>query len=366
MVVDLSRMNGLEMDARHVLTAGPGCRLAGLFDLLLPRERIIPTGSCGGVGIAGLTLGGGYGMFSGKYGLTCDHLTGVRMVDGRGRIRDSGDDPELLWACRGGGNGSFGIVTRLTFATRPAPERLHSFRFKARGLDPRRGTALLSRWFEVAASLPPEAFSAFVLGGRSLTVLVTTFVTRPGADFLRGPIAELGAAMDEAAPVVSAPPARAVKRYYGRSAPLHFKNVSAGFYRGVDDLRSVAHEIFRRVAARPGLLFQVNTFGGNADDPVIGRSSAFPHRRFRFVGELQSYWESPSREAALVDAVRGIQRVLWENGVRAHYANYPDADLPDWAEAYYGESYPRLQAVKRALDPDDVVRHPQSVRLPRA
>ena len=56
-------------------------------------------GSCGGVGLAGLTLGGGYGLFAREFGLTCDHLVAVRMVDGNGEVRDSRDEPELLWAC---------------------------------------------------------------------------------------------------------------------------------------------------------------------------------------------------------------------------------------------------------------------------
>src|SRR5262245_58780549 len=367
LVIDLSRMSPLTIDAAHRLTVGAGVRLAGLFDFLLPRGRIIPTGSCGGVGVAGLALGGGYGMFSGKYGLTCDHLTGVRMVDGRGRIHDSADEPELLWACRGGGNGSFGVVTSLRFETRPAPERLHSYRFRYLRLDPAKATELLRRWFTVGAALPPEAFSAFILDGTSLTVLVTTFLTTPGKDFLRGPIAGLAAGADAALPVVSAATAVSVKRYYGRSTPQYFKNVSSGFFRGFDDIQAVAPEVFRRVAARPGLLFQMNTFGGNAGGGAAARASAFPHRQFRFVGELQSYWESPSREKPFTEAIRGLQRLLRENGVRAHYANYPDADLEDWAEAYYGrESYRRLQIVKRTYDPDDRIRHPQSVRLPGA
>src|SRR5690606_40820509 len=60
----------------------PGVLLQEIYNDFLPKKRIIPAGSCGTVGIAGLTLGGGYGFFSRRMGLTCDNLTRVKIVDG--------------------------------------------------------------------------------------------------------------------------------------------------------------------------------------------------------------------------------------------------------------------------------------------
>jgi FAD/FMN-containing dehydrogenases len=61
--------------------------------------------------------------------------------------------------------------------------------------------------------------------------------------------------------------------------------------------------------------------------------------------------------------VRDIQGMLTAGGIKAHYRNYPDVELPNWEAAYYGNSYPRLQALKRQFDPDNRIRHPQSVKL---
>lgn len=364
LVIDLSQMNRLQLDAGGRLTAGPGCKLGQLFEYLLPRERLIPTGSCGGVGIAGLTLGGGYGMFSRKYGLTCDSLTRVRLVDGQGRLQDSRATPELLWACRGGGNGNFGIVTSLEFDTQPAPRLFHSYRFKYLDLDPARAAALAERWFESTPALPAEGFSAFVLSGKTLTVLVTTFEQQPGKSLHTRVLNDLARGATSVQPVQSDSLINSVKRYYGRAQPLYFKNVSAGFYRGFSDLKAVALEAFRRVAAHPGMLFQINTFGAQQESDEVRRLAAFPHRAFSYIGELQCYWEAPAQTQRAVTAVQEIQRLLWQGGIRAHYSNYPDIDLENWAEAYFGqENYLRLQAIKRTYDPDNRVRHPQSVRL---
>src|SRR2546428_6611774 len=116
-------MLDMQLDAKAgILTKGAGCRLEEVNRFLLARGRYLPAGSCATVGLAGLTLGGGYGMFARKWGLTCDHLRSLRMVDGTGAIRDSATEPDLLWTARGGGNGHFGVVTQLTLQTRRVPQ----------------------------------------------------------------------------------------------------------------------------------------------------------------------------------------------------------------------------------------------------
>src|SRR6266496_6074212 len=101
LVVNVSPMRQMQLDAKTgVLTAGAGCRLEEVNRFLLAKGRFLPAGSCGTVGLAGLTLGGGYGMFARKWGLTCDHLRRVKMVDGAGTIRDSNEEPDLLWSSR--------------------------------------------------------------------------------------------------------------------------------------------------------------------------------------------------------------------------------------------------------------------------
>src|ERR1043166_1725104 len=179
LVINVSPFNELHLDARtNLLTAGAGCRLRDVNNLLLAKGRFLPAGSCGTVGLAGLTLGGGYGMFARKWGLTCDHLRSLRMVDGTGAIRDSANDPDLLWSSRGGGNGHFGIITELTFNTRAAPAQFSSWKFRAYKLDPKRATALLEAWFEATPDLPNEAFSAWIMNGSQLTVVVITIGSR--------------------------------------------------------------------------------------------------------------------------------------------------------------------------------------------
>ena len=195
-------------------------------------------GSCGGVGVAGLTLGGGYGLFSRAYGLTCDNLTELTMVDGKGNIHNTKENSDLLWACRGGNNGNFGVVTKMKFNTHPAPSGFYSHRFKAYKLDITRAKSLLETWFEFAGKLPNSCFSAFVLNYKTLTLLITNFeddqsgiqpmfdAFKPISDkFTMGTKKEL---------------ATSLKKYYGIQTPLYFKNACAGLYKSFEDIRSLS------------------------------------------------------------------------------------------------------------------------------
>ena len=361
LLVELSGMSErlLEKDSFR-FTAGPGLKLKDCYSWLLSRGRLLPAGSCGGVGLAGLTLGGGYGLFSREFGLTCDHLIQVRMVDGNGEVHDSRDEPELLWACRGGGNGNFGIATSFTFETRPAPPMLASRKFTAKGLDAAGLARRLERWFEIAAALPEPCFSAVILNGSQATVLLTSTKSAEGPAFAAATKALFQAGFSSKG-ALSKPLANSLNRYEGRPGPLPFDNVSGGFYRSYEDLKSAAGGICATVRETPGLIFQVNTLGGAI---ARGPESAYPHRDFPFLGELQAYWEKGKIPAKLAAGHAAVRQALSDAGIQRHYRNYPDPRLPHWETSYFGETYTRLQALKAKLDPEDRIRHPQSVRLP--
>ncbi len=360
LVVDLSLLNEVEWIDDETIRVGPGCKLSELYSALLPRRRLLPAGACGGVGVGGLTLGGGYGFFSRELGLTCDSLTELSLVDGTGTPRNTSQDPELLWACRGGGNGNFGVVSEMIFKTSPAPSGLYRHRFRTKGLTPTRAAQLMEIWFRVAADLPTTAYSSFVLNKTSLLILVTD--TRPRGPATEPALRELASVMKSASYGRHEDLAAVIPKHYGHPGPLYFKNASAGMYTDFGDIRAVAGEVTRLVGDNP-LILQINTLGGNVMRPELERASAFPHRSRPFLAELQTYYDKPSQGAARLRAFRQVQATLNRNGVRHHYRNYPDLDLQDWESAYYGDSYPRLQRVKGRYDPHDLFRHPQSIRL---
>jgi FAD/FMN-containing dehydrogenase len=360
MVINLSVMKQVSWTDDKTIQVQPGCTLADIYDAILPKGRILPAGSCGGVGIAGLALGGGYGFFSRKYGLSCDNLQKIVMVDGEGKIRDSDKEPELLWACRGGGNGSFGVVTEMTFKTHPGPKDFQSHRFKAFKLDAARSVSLLEQWFTIAAELPQTCFSAFVLNGKTLTILLTDFGDSPK---LKGIIDSLSAITDKTSGWRQQDIARALKTFYGRPDAAYFKNASAGLYKDFRDVKECITQVIEVVQSHPGLIYQVNTLGGAITDKAFEEQSCYPHRQLPFLSELQAYWDVPEREPFLTKGFNEIQAMFAGNGISAHYVNYPDLGFKDWERAYFGDNYARLQAVKRKYDAGNIFKHGQSIVL---
>jgi hypothetical protein len=220
---------------------------------------------------------------------------------------------------------------------------------------------LLEAWFDATSNLPNEAFSAWIMNGSQVTVVVITIGSHEQkvlVDFRRR-LAGLTNKMTSGGPTSLM---RALSWYYGEDSPVYFKNASAGYYKGIDDIRSALPGIFEEVLAVPGLIFQINTLGGAISSDVEG---AYPHRAFSYLGESQAYWESTSHAAILREAIGRMRNHIAQAGVTSHYANYPDLAFKDWPTAYYGaENYARLQQLKQRYDPENRICHPQSVQMP--
>jgi hypothetical protein len=362
MVINLSLLNTIEWKDNNEVEIGPAVLLKEMYDELLPKQRILPAGSCGTVGVGGLTLGGGYGFFARKYGLTCDNLLSATFVDGNGEIHEVSGNDELLWALRGGGNGNFGVASSFRFKTHPIPEHFSYTRLKAKNLDLERARLLLKTWFENAKLLPGSCFSAFVLNGKSLTILITNFES--SSPELETMVAALTEICDTVTSKRNEDIAGALRNYYGIQKPIYFKNASAGYYTGFSDVEGCIDQVLEKVVTTPGLIYQVNTLGGAINLEENAQKSSYPHRSFEYLSELQTYWSAgqDQKRDRYLKEFDYIQNLFYENGNRAQYRNYPSIGFQDWETAYFGDNYERLQAVKRKYDRDNTFRYAQSIR----
>ncbi|MGH3275882.1 MAG: FAD-binding oxidoreductase [Streptosporangiaceae bacterium] len=137
LLIDVGRLNSVivnESDGTAI--AGGGALNADMFTALIGGPYFLPVGTCLGVGVGGLSLGGGIGYTTHSAGLTCDHLRASRIITASGDLLDlsGGQHSDLFWACRGGAGGSFGINTSMTFQLRPVPRGdVTYYRFDYRG-----------------------------------------------------------------------------------------------------------------------------------------------------------------------------------------------------------------------------------------
>ena len=120
LVIDVRGMAAIALAAdKKSVSIGSGASLGAVYQALEPSGRAIPAGTCFPVGVAGHSLGGGFGLLGRPFGLACDSVLSMEVVDASGNIQNvSGEaNPDLFWALRGGGNGSFGVVTKFNFRT---------------------------------------------------------------------------------------------------------------------------------------------------------------------------------------------------------------------------------------------------------
>jgi FAD/FMN-containing dehydrogenase len=386
LVIDTRPMNAIEPSG-DLARIGAGAQLIDVYSTLGSKGIGIPAGSCPSVGIAGLALAGGLGVLTREWGLTCDNIAAAEVVTADGTIRmcDERRDADLFWALRGGGGGSFGVVTSLTLRSRPITRLALGF-FQ---WDPARTRDVLAAWQKWIASAPDALWSNVHLNaGPNPEVSVH-------ATFL-GDQSPLASAFDDLVRAVgTAPTYREVGSLpyvdamlleagcLGRSvAQCHLKGDTADgalereTYAATsvvieqalssDGLDAIASAL-RPERAPPGSGAVIVDSLGGAVARIAPDATAFPHRRALATVQLLASW-SATAPAAVADAsrawLRGYRDTLRAAIGRGGYVGYIDPDLADWQSAYYGANYARLQQVKKTYDPENVFTFAQSVRLP--
>jgi FAD/FMN-containing dehydrogenase len=121
-VIDVRGLSKIAVDkTAGLVTVGSGATLYSIYQALAAEGLAIPAGSCPTVGISGHLTGGGFGLLGRAYGLTCDHLRQLTLIDSQARPLQASatSNPDLFWGCRGGGGGSFGVATEFTLSAVP-------------------------------------------------------------------------------------------------------------------------------------------------------------------------------------------------------------------------------------------------------
>ena len=388
-VLDVTRMNGVTVRA-GTASVGAGALLIDVYARLAARGVTIPAGTCPSVGIAGLALGGGHGYSVRRLGLTCDALKSLTIVTADGRVLtcDERHHADLFWACRGGGGGNFGVVTRFRFRTTPVDEvAYYSIQWPWRD-----AAAAFDAWQQFAPHAPDALSSTLFLAATAVKREGATPAITSGGQFY-GSTAELEQLI---APLVeTGEPTRvqvgtlsyldAVKRWAGCSGDsvpechradksrngklprLTFKGKSQ-YAAALLSPAGIA-EILRGLEARqsdPGLgrgEVILDAYGG-AVARVPKAATAFVHRDALASIQYVAIWNQGDPASVARANLR------WVDGLAADvrpyvsagaYQNYVDPSLTTWKQAYYGSNLRRLVAVKRKYDPGRFFRFAQGI-----
>ena len=373
-VIDVAPMGSVAVE-RGIATIGAGARLGAIYDALDAHGVTIPGGCGPRVGITGLVLGGGVGLLGRAHGLTSDSLLGAEVVLADGSVTDCDEhrEPDLFWALRGAGAAGFGVVTRLRFATVPAPEAT-----RLQAVWPAdAATALVDAWQRWAVD-GPAALAASVLVAAPADVAAPPTVTVGGA-FMGTEaqaarlLADLAAAAgsEPASQVVAPGSYRQTKRDLAGTAdddPLehdHVESRSEFFARPLPAATIAGLVEHLAAERRPGEARELDFMPmGGAYARVPARATAFVHRDARTLLKHSVVTGLGAGAEQHETARRWLERsyaIVHPHGTGGAYQNFAEPGREDWARAYYGDNLERLTAIRERYDPGDLLRSSQSV-----
>lgn len=368
LMIDLSPMNNVRVDPVARRGRAGGGALWSDFDHEAQAFGLTCTGGVvSSTGVAGLTLGGGIGYLTRTYGLACDNLLAADMVTAQGELVHTSEteNPDLLWALRGGG-GNFGVVTSLEFKLHqvgPIVATAIAFHPVERALD------VLREYRAYTASAPDEVacYAMFVSAppdlpeeyqGSAVLALVGCYSKdlEDGKQML-APIAEMGTPIFAS---VDAVPYKIWQTAFDAGNPS-----GARYYWKSQHLAGLEDELLEilvRYAADfhgPYTIIGIEPLGG-AQGRVAPDATAFSHRDVPFSLGIWTGWSDPADDEANVTWTRAFFGAVKSYGVGV-YVNYLGADESDRIDEAYGGNFARLVEIKTQWDPDNLFRQNQNI-----
>jgi FAD/FMN-containing dehydrogenase len=362
MVIDLSGMKGIEIDPEsRVARLEPGLTWLEVAKSLSEHGLALSSGDMGTVGVGGLTLGGGIGFMTRKYGLTIDHLRAVRLVTADGEVvtADAETHADLFWALRGGG-GNFGIATSFEFEVDHVPivvggliafDAEHADEIVPAALDylneaPRELTAIVH-----LMTVPPHAPAPPPLVGRTLVAIIPCYSgsVEEGTAAV-APLQSLGEPlMAQIGPLPYWALLEMVTELAPTGLPAHVRTCLVRRLDGAIARDTLA--AFRQ--APPTTMLQLRVLGG-AGSTVDRDATAFAHRSQEGLVMTSGHWP-PFMDAALARA--GVE-MIWDAArpyAEGAYIGFLGDDSEERIhDAYPPDVYQRLVEVKRRYDPHNV------------
>src|SRR5258705_2308810 len=372
LTIDFSNMKNVRVDAeKRRAYVEPGATLANLDEATQTHGLATPVGINSTTGIAGLTLGGGFGWLTRTYGMTIDHLVSVDMLTAEGRQIPASetDNADLFWAIRGGG-GNFGVVTQFEFQLFPVGPEIFAglivFPFS-------QAKQILNKYRQFVNSAPEELNVWVVLRKAPPLPFLPTSVH--GKEVVVMPIFYSG-------PVAEAEKLIAPLRAFGEA---HGEHVGAQPYvawqKAFDPLLTPGARNYWKshnfTELADGALDSIIEFAGKLPSPqceifigliagapnrIAPDAMAYGHRDAKFVLNVHGRWDEAKDDQKCIGWARDFFEASAPYASAGAYVNFMTAEEGDRVAAAYGANYDRLVQTKKRYDPDNIFHLNQNIK----
>ncbi|MEG0296236.1 MAG: FAD-binding oxidoreductase [Clostridium sp.] len=368
-VIDISRMNNIAINEdKKIVRIQGGTRNRELYEVLNGMGYPFSGGGCPTVGVVGFTLGGGWGYSSRLFGLGCDNLVEVELIDYKGDtiIANENFNEDLFWACRGSGGGNFGVVTSMTFAIPEKREIATLINMDCPHLDIEEIIKLVLTYQNEFKTLDRRAnfkLSIYNSNERGLGAKLTGLVygSKDEANNIIVPLKSVVTKMKldmECMSVLEA------NREIQDSHPDYESYKSGGrfVYNDLDqsDIKKLIGLIRER--AEGSIYTAITLYGlGGAISDKQKDSTSFYYRDAKFIMGFQSVWD---------DSRFATKNIMWTKDKFNHiklmtegsFINFPIDGYEDYEKEYCGENILKLRKVKGKYDPENIFNFSQSIK----
>lgn len=377
LVIDLSQMRDVQVDpAARTARVGGGATIGDLDQATQLYGLATPMGVVSKTGIAGLTLGGGYGWLRNEYGLSCDNLIAAEVVTADGQVVTASDsqNSDLLWGLRGGG-GNFGIVTSFVYRLHAVGPQV-AFTFIFHNGEGKRMHKAIQLYRDYSAGAPDEISTLMATGiippepelfpeeihNKPFVLLGAMYAGDPQEGMrLMQPLHEFGEPLVDMSGILPYVEAQKVfdedypdgMRYYWKSLYLN----------RLDD--EVIDRLIKHARKQPSVFSTVDLWHiGGAVSRVGPDESAFFGRQALFLLSPESNWEHPENDEANISWLREFIADMQEFSDGSRYLNFPgfQEEGDEMMSKSFGSQYQRLAALKKKYDPTNFFSLNQNIK----
>ena len=372
LMIDLSTMKNVRVDVTNRRAfVEPGATLADFDEAVQKHGLATPMGINSTTGVSGLTLGGGFGWLTRKYGMTVDNLVSAEVIiaDGKKIRASENENADLFWAIRGGG-GNFGIVTQFEFKLHPvgpqilaglivfplkqAKQVLRQYREFVESAPEE-----LSVWV-VLRQAPPLPFLAKEVHGKPVVVLAICHVGDIAeGEKLTKPLRRFGEVQGEhigAQPYVQWQ--KAFDPLLTPGARNYWK--SHNFTELRDEALDAMIEFANKLPSSQCEIF-IGLISGAANR-IPAQAMAYAHRDARFVLNVHGRWDEAAQDETGIAWARAFFKASAPYASAGAYVNFMTDDEGDRVVAAYGANYARLAQIKQRYDPNNVFHLNQNIK----